>query len=67
MIGWVNSLELLEEPITDIRELDDARFFVKLMNLIFPGTPVVRLVNSLKFSECELWAISYGPNLLMKA
>ena len=37
LIVWVNSLELLEQPISDIRELDDARFFVKLMAAIFPG------------------------------
>ena len=37
LVLWVNSLNLLDRPIENIKQLDDAIFFVRLLDFLFPG------------------------------
>ena len=37
LVLWVNSLNLLDQPIENIKQLDDAIFFVRLLDFLFPG------------------------------
>ena len=37
LVLWVNSLNLLDQPIENITQLDDATFFVRLLDFLFPG------------------------------
>ena len=37
LVLWVNSLNLLDHPIENIKQLDDAIFFVRLLDFLFPG------------------------------
>ena len=37
LIVWINSLDLLDNEIESVNQLDDAVFFVRLLDYLFPG------------------------------
>ena len=37
LVKWINSLKLLEDKISSVKELDDAVFFVLFLHRAFPG------------------------------
>ena len=37
LVEWINSLDLLDNEIESISQLDDAVFFVLLIEYLFPG------------------------------
>ena len=38
LIVWINSLDLLDNEIESVGQLDDAVFFILLLDHLFPGT-----------------------------
>ena len=38
LIVWINSLDLLDNEIESVSQLEDAVFFVRLLDYLFPGT-----------------------------
>ena len=37
LIVWINSLDLLDNEIESVSQLEDAVFFVRLLDYLFPG------------------------------
>ena len=51
LVKWINSLQLLEDKISSVKELDDAVFFVLFLHRAFPGIYTLWLYSGLEIVD----------------